>query len=228
MQTSSRFNRFKTAPWFSEEPEHVLVGGAGGIGSWLSLLLTRAGFVPIVYDFDNYESHNMGGQLCKFTDVGQPKVDSLMSTIKEFCDQQEIMTFNEKYEEGTMTSNYVFAGFDNMEARKNMFLNWKNTYGQDANAIYIDGRLTAEQLQIFCVIGNTPAVQHYEQHLFHDDEVEDLACTFKQTSHAAAMIAAHMVGFFTNFIANVKTGVPARSIPFFWEYLIPLDLLNIE
>lgn len=51
--------------------------------------------------------------------------------------------------------------------------------------IFIDGRLTAEQMQIFCV---TPKyISKYKEHLFDDSEVEDAPCTMKQTSHSAAM-----------------------------------------
>ncbi len=37
-------NRFKDAPWYAKEDVNVLIGGAGGIGSWLTLFLSRANF----------------------------------------------------------------------------------------------------------------------------------------------------------------------------------------
>ena len=61
--TEEHSSRFKDAPWFPKEETNVIVGGAGGIGSWLTLLLSRAGFYPVVYDFDVLEGHNLAGQL---------------------------------------------------------------------------------------------------------------------------------------------------------------------
>jgi len=227
MDIKERFGRLKDAPWFnnSDEEENVIIGGAGGIGSWLALLMTRAGFVPMVFDYDQYEIHNMGGQLCKLTDVGQPKVVALQNTIRELCGQ-EIYIFNQKYEAGSMTHKYVFAGFDNMEARKAMFQTWKHHNILDPEAIFIDGRLLAEQIQIYCV--TTKNMKEYEETaLFSDSEVEEAPCTMKQTSHIAAMIASYMVSFFTNHIANIKTGDNSRNIPYYWEYFAPIGYNNI-
>jgi len=225
-------SRFKGADWYSEEPEDVIVGGAGGIGSWTSMLLARAGFNPTVYDFDIIEEHNLGGQLYPKLLIGQPKVDALSQIIDSFCNHQITMV-NSKYDENSFSHTYVVSAFDNMEARKTMFNNWVEKIvkpwlqNKDSNVpIFIDGRLNAEQMQIFCITPDN--IDKYKEHLFDDSEVEDAPCTFKQTSHSAAMIAAHMVGFFTNHITNVKVGSIERKVPFYWEYFIPIDLLTIK
>lgn len=227
-----KFNRLKDAPWFTNGVEEVIVGGAGGISSWLCLFLTRAGFTVHVYDFDTFEEHNMGGQFCRATDVGKPKVDALSQSIKEYCAEQHIFTYNEKYTAQSMTHKYVFAGFDNIEARKVMFSKWRKEHGSDPTAIYIDGRLQPEALEIFCIRGGTTPeniveFETYErEHLFDDSEVDEAPCSFKQTTHAAAMIASHMVGFFTNHISNVANPEAGRMYPFQWNYYLPIDMVN--
>ena len=233
-------SRFKDAVWHPKKDTHVVIGGAGGIGSWLSLLISRAGFFPIVYDYDNIEEHNMGGQLFAKHHIGLSKVEAVKKIVKDFADT-DIHDMNERYTADTMSHNYVFSAFDNMQARKDMFEAWcKNVEswqsfndtiikggGTDTDKeipIFIDGRLTAEQMQIFCV---TPdKIEEYKAHLFDDSEVEDAPCTLKQTSHSAAMIASHMTAFFTNHFANVLTESKDRNIPFYWEYFIPINYIN--
>lgn len=240
--TETHSSRFKDAPWFPKEETAIIVGGAGGIGSWLSLLLSRAGFYPIVYDYDRLEEHNLAGQLYTKLDAENNtlKVDALKGLCKNFADT-DITVMNERYTKDSMSHHYVMSAFDNMQARKDMFEAWceyvkdwkslkeheEDLSGEDKFdevPIFIDGRLTAEQMQIFCV---TPdRIEAYKEHLFDDSEVEDAPCTMKQTSHSAAMIASHMVGFFTNHMTNNAEKDTTRVLPFFWEYFIPLNYTN--
>ena len=220
--------RFKDAPWYPKQEENIIIGGAGGIGSWTSLLLSRAGFKPIVYDFDVLEEHNIGGQMYPKKLIGKNKVEALQQVIKEYSDDV-ITTFNEKVTPDTISHKFVISAFDNMEARKNMFNSWVALYGLDPEAIFIDGRLTAEQMWIYCVRGGDALrIADYAELLFDDSEIPDAPCTMKQTSHAAAMIASHIVGFFTNHYTNVQEKDNTRVVPFEWEYFIPMDMLNIN
>lgn len=222
---SQQYNRFKDAPWFPERDEVTMIGGAGGIGSWLTFFLNKAGFKTIVYDFDTIEEHNLGGQLFRQNDVGDTKVNAIYKIVNEFCGQQ-VTTFNERITGDSPTHYFMFSAFDNMQARKDLFEVWKRSIPNcPVTPIYLDGRLTMEQLQIFCV---TPEnMEQYEKdYLFNDSEVEDAPCTMRQTSHSAAMIASHMVGFFTNHITNIYERDIIREVPFYYEYFIPLNLTS--
>lgn len=226
-QPRETFNRFKDAPWFdTEKKEMCLVGGAGGIGSWLTFFLARAGFSPIVYDFDIIEEHNLGGQLFRRRDIGSYKVLALSKIIKEYC-QEDISGIVQRINSESTTHHFMFSAFDNMKARKDLFTAWKKSIlGCAVTPIFIDGRLEMEQLQIFCV---TPKdIERYEEHLFDDSEVDDTACTMRQTSHSAAMIATHMVASFTNHITNINEREVIRDVPFYYEHFIPLTLTNME
>lgn len=237
--TETQSSRFKDAPWFPKEDTPIVVGGAGGIGSWLTLLLARANFNPVVYDFDRVEEHNMGGQLVSKSNVGDYKVTALQDVLVHFADTRGTM-LSERFDKNSMQAHYMFSAFDNMQARKDMFTSWCDYVkewkewgdavedGESINKhipIFIDGRLTAEQMQVFCV---TPdRIEEYKEYLFDDSEVPDAPCTLKQTSHSAAMIASNMVGFFTNHYTNNVVGDIDRKVPFMWEYFIPINYYNV-
>jgi molybdopterin/thiamine biosynthesis adenylyltransferase len=217
-------SRLKDAPWLKYKAPYVLVAGAGGIGSWTALLLARAGLAPFIADFDTIEVHNMGGQLFSSNQIGKKKVLAVQDTIKSFCDK-DVVVFEDKVNSNfEHINNLIIAAFDNMKARKELFNLWVKDYKDDKDALFIDGRLTAEQLQIFCV--RPKDIEEYKKYLFDDSEVEEAPCTFKQTSHSAAMIAAHITGFMTNHLSNLVLEEEVRAVPFKWEYFIPLDLLN--
>ena len=97
-----QFDRFKGASWFPKGNELILVGGCGGIGSWVTFFLARIGYLPIVYDFDVIEEHNIGGQLFRHSDIGRLKVSAISQICKDFCGI-EITGFESKVTQQTPT-----------------------------------------------------------------------------------------------------------------------------
>ena len=226
MRTQEQTNRFKDADWLPKNNEAVLIGGAGGIGSWVTFFLSKIGFNIYLYDFDTVEEHNLGGQLFKQDAVGKSKVQAVREVVEEYCGVQ-ISGFEEKITETSPGHMYCISAFDNMEARKTMFNTWKKfAVLFPETAIFIDGRLELESFEIFCV---TPdRIEEYEKHLFADSAIEEAACTLKQTSHTAAMIATTMTAFLTNHIANLNLGIELREVPFFYEFVSPMAMTNIQ
>lgn len=231
VETKANYGRFKGMSWFSKiRGQNILVVGNGGIGSWLSVLLARTGANLYLYDGDIIEAHNQSGQLYRGRDIGSLKVNALNSIVKEFCDQNiDVEVFPEMYNSFSASNPIVMTGLDNMKARRIVFDNWmrylKDNPKQVGEAILIDGRLNAEQLQIFCIKGiDTDFQKEYEKiHLFEDSEAEEQDCTMKQTSHCGALIASLMTGFLTNFF-----GEEFREVPRFHQYSIPINLTTNE
>ena len=223
--------RFSEALWLPDGSgitghEEVIVGGAGGIGSWLTLFLNRAGFFVNVFDFDTIEAHNLGGQFYPRTVIGHPKVDALRKIISEFGQTSFLNTNCEAVTEDSYMTSIAFSAFDNMHARKDMFNNWVEHVSflspeEQEKAIFIDGRLEMEQMQIFCVKYTPSNIRAYREQLFDDSLVADAPCSMRQTSHTAAMIASLMTSFFTNHMANLRVGFEFREVPFFHEYVVP-------
>lgn len=219
--------RFKDASWYDNNLE-VMVGGVGGIGSWLSFLLGRQNIRLIIFDNDVVNNVNLGGQLYSNNYIDSTKVDSMKSIINDFSNNYRVVTHSELYTETSYSLPIMFSCFDNMQARKVFFNNWKESYllyttnGRPAiPMIYIDGRMSVEDFQIYTVKSEED-IDRYEKTLFDDSELEDARCSYKATSHCGAMIASMMVGLFNNYISNYKTGEQIREVPFSTSVSIPM------
>lgn len=211
-----KFARFKDSEWFGI-PLNIVIGGVGGIGSWFAVLISRTGEHTLaLYDIDTVEGTNLAGQFYTSADINVSKVEAVKRHILNMSGTDcQVFAINEPVDENTPGEPIMVSCFDNMKARRHMFEAWKRVV-TDEPKIFIDGRMNAENFQMFCV---TPdRIDEYEKHLFSDDMVEDLPCTYKSTSHTAAMLAAKMVTLLTNWVSNVKQGNEVRSIPFKYDY----------
>lgn len=214
-------SRFRDASWFEKLDAYtvpIIIGGVGGIGSWLTLFLSR--MLPpssyiILYDFDKVEEVNIAGQLFRLKDVGKLKTTAIKEIAEEFSGYDKIVIQPDRYDSESLKSPVMFSCFDNMKARKDMFDNWLSEAEKYPDSIFIDGRLNAEQFQVYYVTLEN-AKEYEKNHLFSDSEVEDTNCSYKQTTHFAAAIAAKMVQGFTGFLDETY------ELPFKYEEIGPL------
>ena len=220
-------SRFSDASWFDKLNEFVVpivIGGVGGIGSWLTFFLAR--MLPpqshlIIYDFDVVEEINIAGQLFRISDVGRAKVTAIKEIVHSFSGYANIQKQAYAYDSESLKSPIMFSAFDNMKSRKIMFENWMEEAKSYPDSIFIDGRLNAEQFQVYYVTLEH-AVRYEKDHLFDDKEVEDTNCSYKQTTHFAAAIAAKMVQGFTGFLDDIY------ELPFRYEEIGSLFLTDIK
>lgn len=218
-------SRFSSAIWYDAvQKSTVLLAGVGGIGSYVSLLIARMHPAQLViYDPDKVEIGNMSGQLHSVDFCGEYKTTSCAYLNRTIGYYFNTCAFNKCYNECSRTQDIMICGFDNMAARKIFFDNWLahvlySNYPE--KCLYIDGRLSAESYQIFAIQGTDErAIKEYkEKWLFDDSEAEETICSYKQTSHMAAMIASNMVNIYVNHMANQCSPIIPRDVPFFMEY----------
>ncbi len=221
--TDKKYSRFKDAPWFGKFP-YIILGGAGGIGSWTALALSRVGADVYIYDFDRVEEHNMGGQLYRSSDKGLYKTEAINRTIQDYC-SNSINTLG-IYEEGSMTSEIMISAFDNMSARKLMFDAWVNSNEYDEKKkLFIDPRMSAETMQIYC-LNSKERIDKYVKELFDDDAVPSEPCSFKSTSHTGMLIGSLITGIICNHVANISSEDDMREIPYKIEFEFPSLTFN--
>lgn len=220
-------SRFSSAIWAEAiRNQTVTLAGLGGIGSYVGFLLSRV--KPeriIIYDPDMIESVNMSGQLYSRSVIGSFKASALVSFMMDYSGYYNIYANNQRFTSRCPSTNIMICGFDNMSARKTFYEVWKESVineqeEEKAKCLFIDGRLAAEEFQVFCIKGDDlyHMKKYEEEWLFSDEEAEMTMCSYKQTSHCASMIASVMVNLFVNFIANQCEPLVDRDLPFLTSY----------
>lgn len=220
-------SRFSGAEWYNEiRKARVIVAGIGGIGSNVAFQLARMAPANItMYDDDDVEQLNMAGQLYSYNDIGNAKVDAIADMIASYTPMRQVNAIKEKFTASTAPGDIMICGFDNMYARKTFFVSWTNhlkgkSPEEQAKCLYLDGRLSMDTLQIFCIKGDDEynKKRYVEEFLFSDAMALDTVCSMKQTTYLACMIGSLMVNLFTNFIAGTLNPVMPYDLPFFTEY----------
>lgn len=211
--------RFSDAAWYKAGPEDIIVGGVGGIGSWVALLLSRIGHTLHIYDNDVVDETNMAGQLYPISAIGQRKENAVAELVRQFSGST--VNVNGLYAEDSMVAPIIFSCFDNMTARKVMFEKWA---AEEDRELFVDGRMLAETGMIFLV--QKGEEEAYRAELFDDAEVEDAPCSFKATSHCGAFIASMMVAGLNNYMANRYIDADLRAVDFRTDFELPL--LNVQ
>lgn len=229
--------RFSGASWFDEiQKSRVIIAGIGGIGSNVAFQLARMAPANItLYDEDIVERVNMAGQLYSTNDIGQRKVDAIASMISAYTLARQVNAVPNKFTDSTEAGDIMICGFDNMAARKTFYNSWKRhvqtlTPDSRAKCLFLDGRLSIDTLQIFCIQGDDKvSMDRYEtEFLFSDFQAEHTVCSMKQTTYLACMIGSLMVNLFTNFIANSLNPIIPYDLPFFTEYDSPNMLFKTQ
>lgn len=236
MSVPEKYTRFKDASWFNTIiDQEVLLCGVGGIGSWTALALVSAGCENLtMVDFDTVEEVNLAGQFFKKTQIGKSKVSAAYDNIIDFTNNVVVTSTVAITEDSAITFDHVITGFDKMLPREITFNKWckhvdnnYTTLEDKRRCIFIDGRLTAEQIQIFTIKGDDEVAkkEYLSKHILPDSEIEDAPCTFKQTRFLAMKIAGIITEIYTNHLTNISTSEYGKmSVPFFFETYTPLML----
>jgi molybdopterin/thiamine biosynthesis adenylyltransferase len=208
--------RFSGLKWAKKVKElNVLIVGAGGIGSWTALLLSRAGFHSItVMDDDHVEPHNIGGQFYRVEDIGFPKVTALEFALKNYSNY-DINPVICRFNDSTMVRHYdiVIAAVDNISTRASIASRLKATH--NGKAFFVDGRLLAEFYHVisFNIMDDNFFDKYKTECIFEEGESAEVACTSKATSYYGAGIAFEIHKRIVCWIENEYCG-QENDIPF--------------
>ncbi len=227
----SRKARFSSAIWFDSIDKHrIIIAGAGGAGSWLTLYLSRIGYKIELVDFDKVEIHNLGGQLFGIQNLNDSKVSSVLNIIRQLGCNNRISTRNVRFEEVTVdyNTNIFISAVDTVSARKDVIQAFRDCH--KPNKLYIETRLSAEMFQLYIFTEKTTQQEllEYNQNLLELNNLPDDACTFKQTSHIASMLGSTVTSIITNWCSNIELGADIKTVPKFVEFNEGLLLLTVN
>ena len=159
--------RFQDADWFGDLSQFppIVIGGCGGIGSWTSFFITRAGFDVVCFDDDVIEAHNLGGQLYSSEHIGTPKVSAMENIIGQYSRSGSFIKRMERIENTTESMTQVtpfcISAFDNMKARRDLFDLWKI----EATRYYEEMRQRISEQITFLNSIPQESKKPYEEHL---------------------------------------------------------------
>lgn len=229
---ASGSRRFHNSLWFDTIASlSISLVGIGGIGSHTAFCLARLCPNQLrLYDPDRVEAINMAGQLFRHTDIGRHKTEALSGLIHETTNTLTRCF----YYPVTRDSRYHFTdtdimvcGLDNMETRKAC---WEIFKEEPTIKLFIDGRLSLENLQIFCILkDDIEAYKEYEEKwLFPSSEAIEAPCGAKQTTFTAALIGALITNLVINYATNQALKLEVRPLPFYTSYDASILSLKTE
>ena len=221
---------------WSDQQKEILLIGAGGIGSWLALSLSRIMHDLTIVDGDVIDVTNVeGGQLYTRNSIGSFKVGEIMNICRLFGCTNSITTIADMYTPDMGMFDICITGLDNMKARKEIFTEWEKhisirDFEERETCLFIDGRMGGELREFFVLQGNKQEqINEYKtKWLFDDSDVAELDCTRKQTTFVAMGIASEITSVFCNWLANKKIGMELNDVPFHSRFYSPLMELKTE
>lgn len=177
---------------FVPDPDTVIsIIGAGGIGSWVALGLSKTGFEHIdVWDGDIIEDHNIPNQI--FLNSGLSKADELANTVPS-------VTAIHKFWEGEkIISDIIVIGVDNMDTRKQIIET------QRASLI-IDGRIGGELIRVLSVSPiDYGSKDYYLRSWYPSSDAVELPCTARSISYVGFFVSAIICKLICQFLKENK------------------------
>jgi len=182
----------------------ILVVGAGAIGSWTVMTLSRIGFNNIaVIDFDLVTEVNLGAQGYSMADAKKKKLktDALYDQVlanSGIAIRTYACSIAEAAEKFNVfhTRVIVISAADSMEARKFAF---NRSLKTNTVKYFLDARMGAEFGQIFNIaMDNIVRTKDYSNSLFTDAQAAELPCMAKSTAYCALAMSGILVSAVVN------------------------------
>lgn len=215
--------RFREAIWLPKlQEKDIVIIGAGGIGSWTALLLSRCQPKSIsIFDDDTVSLSNIGGQFFKPSNITETKPTALVKNIFDFS-AYSLLPNESRLDENKLnylknnifdTDTIVILAVDNLATRKMVVEKLVDT-----DIPIIDGRMDVEQYNIYNLFTKEDKQYYLANIQLDDSALPEPNCANKATSFLGASIASDIVQQVVNYCFNQQIEHNVRPLPFKIEY----------
>lgn len=228
MNTEIINDAFSDSVWYPLNSK-VLILGAGGIGSHAAFSLASSGVEVYITDADIIERRNYSSQLFLQKDIGQNKSFAVNNMIKA-TRGVEINPLDKMFDETSFVSKHMIVGTDNFASRGLAAVKWKEEYIDKGveGALFIDGRLSNTQLQIFVLRTKEDIEKYLDKYILSDEDVPDDACANKQNTFLSAMMGGLIARTYVGAVCNMNKKVDLYNISFYTVYNSILGTMSTE
>lgn len=166
----------------------VAIIGVGAIGSHLAEILAKLGVRRFtLIDPDEVDTVNLGVQGFYEAEVGQPKSAAVAGRLHSINGGIEVHERSEEYQPKMIEpGSVVFSCVDSIKVRRSIFRDFR----ENDWPVFLDGRMSAESLQVFCIDHSTAATELYRRSLFPSHEAHRESCTARATIYCATLAGA--------------------------------------
>lgn len=197
-------DRTRTQDLFNANWRSVTMVGVGGIGAITAITLGKMGFSTIyLFDPDTVEEVNVATQFFGNEMILKPKVVAVKEYMRMHAFDVETIARQERVGDPEVLlpgSDIVICSVDSINARKRV---WTAYNGNIDFGLYIDARMNAENLQLYCITDQHSRDQ-YNKMLSRQNEEDfpELPCTAKATFYTANLAAANIGYLCRRFITS--------------------------
>lgn len=197
-----------------EDTIHII--GVGAIGSNLAVMLARLGLQDFkIYDFDEVEPKNVANQAYFDDQIGKPKTEAIVETMKRINPDADIEIVHDGWEPDTALNGFVFLCLDNIDLRRQIVE--ENKLNPRIRAIF-DFRMGLDSAQHYCANLMSEREKNLKRLLGTMDFTHEEAKEVLPTSPCGTTLAilptiwTIISAGVANFINLVKTGTCKHTI----------------
>lgn len=207
LQNNQYRDRFKGADYMQlKSIPNILLVGAGGIGNGVATKLLDLGYSFTIMDGDQVELHNCIPQGYNISNLGQKKVDAIITNyqnrFKVTIPLEQVHTVSEMFPCLGIIEPITISAVDSIEVRKEIFEKWRE---QEDRLLFLDGRMLAEFFQVFAITKENEN-WYYDKYLVSDAaqsaDLEVGECTNQQNSFVAGILHGTIIQKLVNYLTD--------------------------